>query len=529
MEREPEMEHGEAKASPMNGAESLVRTLVRGGVEVAFTNPGTSEMHFVAALDRVDGMRCVLCLFEGGATGAADGYARMADKPASTLLHCGPGLGNGIANLHNAKRARSPVVNIVGDHATYHVGYDAPLTSDVEGLARPVSAWVRTSPDSRTVARDGAEAIAAARTAPRGVATLILPADTAWGEGGPVEDVPPIPDRATVEPDLLKQAVSALRSGEPAVLFLGDLTLREEGLDLAERICARTGARMFAQVANARIERGAGRAPIERLPYPIDAALGALKDVRHLIVVGTTAPVGFFAYPGKPSRLTPEGCEIVELCPPERDQLDALRRLADALGAGPAPVRARAPRPEAPTRGVIESSSIAQMLAALLPDQAIVCDEAVTTGRSFFPATHAARPHDWLALTGGAIGEGIPMATGAAVACPDRKVVSLQADGSALYTAQSLWTQARENLDVLTVIFANRSYAILRGELAGVGANPGRKALDMLSLDDPPIDWVSLARGYGVEARRAADAAELVAAFQAGLARRGPFLVEALL
>ena len=515
----------------MNGAESLVRTLVAGGVEVCFTNPGTSEMHFVAALDRVEGMRAVLCLFEGGATGAADGYARMADKPASTLLHCGPGLGNGIANLHNAKRSRSPVVNIVGDHATYHVQYDAPLTSDIEGLARPVSAWVRTSPDSLSVARDGAEAIAAAWTPPRGVATLILPADTAWGQGGPVADVPPLPAREKVEPALLKAAVAALRSGEPTVLFLGDLTLREEGLDLAERICAKTGARMLAQVANARIERGGGRVPIERLPYPIDNALAVLKDTRHLVVIGTTAPVGFFAYPDKPSRLTPEGCEIVDLCPPAGDQLDALRQLADAVGAGSgsAPARASQPRPEVPTRGAIDSAGIAQIVAALLPEGAIVCDEAVTTGRSFFPATHAARPHDWLALTGGAIGEGIPMATGAAVACPDRKVVNLQADGSALYTAQSLWTQARENLDVLTVIFANRSYAILRGELAGVGANPGRKALDMLSLDNPAVDWVSLARGYGVEARRASDLAELVAAFRAGLEHRGPFLIEAVM
>jgi len=513
----------------MNGAESLVRTLVKGGVEVSFTNPGTSEMHFVAALDRVDGMRCVLCLFEGGATGAAEGYARMAGKPASTLLHCGPGLGNGFANLHNARRSRMPVVNIVGDHATYHVQYDAPLTCDVESVARPVSAWVRRSPDSRRVARDGAEAIAAALTPPRGVATLILPADTAWGEGGPVAEVPPVPEREKVEPDLLKEAVAALRSGEPTVLFLGDLTLRDEGLGLAERICARTGARMLAQVSNARIARGGGRVPIERLPYPIDLALDTLKGVKNLVVVGTTPPVGFFAYPGKPSSLAPADCRIVALCPPERDQLDALAQLADALGAGPAPARAEIARPEAPTSGAIGSEGIARMLAALIPDEAIICDEAVTTGRAFFPPTHGARPHDWLSLTGGSIGLGIPMATGAAVACPDRKVINLQADGSGLYTAQSLWTQARENLDVLTVIFANRSYAILRGELAGVGANPGRKALDMLSLDNPPVDWVSLARGYGVEAVSVSDLGELVAAFKTGLARKGPFLIEALI
>ena len=520
---------GEAGPGGMNGAESLVRTLVKGGVEVSFTNPGTSEMHFVAALDRVDGMRCILCLFEGGATGAAEGYARMADKPASTLLHCGPGLGNGLANLHNARRSRVPVVNIVGDHATHHLQYDAPLTSDIESIARPVSAWVRTSPDSRRVAQDGADAIAAALTPPRGVATLILPADTAWGEGGSVAEVPPVPGREKAEDDLMKEAVAALRSGEPAMLFLGDLTLRDEGLALAERICAGTGARMMAQMSNVRIARGGGRVPIERLPYNVDLAMDALKGTRHLIVIGTTLPVGFFAYPGKPSSLAPADCRIVELCPPERDQLDALARLAEAVGVGAAPARVPLARPELPTGGAIDSAGIARMLAALIPDDAIVCDEAVTTGRTFFPPTHSARRHDWLSLTGGAIGLGIPMATGAAVACPDRKVVNLQADGSGLYTSQSLWTQARENLDVLTVIFANRSYAILRGELAGVGANPGRKALDMLSLDNPPVDWVSLARGYGVEAVRAGDLAELVAAFKAGLSRRGPFLIEALI
>ncbi len=513
----------------MNGAESLVRTLVGGGVEVSFTNPGTSEMHFVAALDRVDGMRCVLCLFEGGATGAADGYARMADKPASTLLHLGPGLGNGLANLHNARRARSPVVNIVGEHATYHRAFDAPLTSDIESIARPVSAWVRTSPDSRGVAQDGADAIAAARTAPGGVATLILPADTAWGEGGAVAAVPAIPERGKVDEGRIAAAVAALRSGEPAVLFLGDRAVRANGLALADRITAATGARMLAQMSNARMERGAGRVSVERLSYPVDDALAALAGVRRLVIVGTTAPVAFFAYPGKPSALAPPDCEVLTLAEPAEDQIDALERLADALGASTASPAREASRPAVPSGGRLGSETIAQALGALLPEGAIVCDESVTTGRGFFPMTRHAPPHDWLQLTGGSIGLGIPLATGAAVACPGRKVINLQADGSGLYTAQALWTQARENLDVLTLIWANRSYAILRAELAGVGANPGRKALDMLSLDNPPIDWVSLARGYGVEARRASDLGEFVAALRAGLERPGPFLIEVAL
>ena len=516
-------------SEPMNGAESLVRTLVAGDVEVSFTNPGTSEMHFVAALDRVEGMRCVLCLFEGGATGAADGYARMADKPASTLLHLGPGLGNGVANLHNARRARSPVVNIVGEHATYHRQYDAPLTSDIEAIAGAVSCWVRTSPDSTRVAQDGAEAIAAARAAPGGVATLILPADTAWGPGGAVAPVPAPAPRRTVEDDRIRAAATALRSGEPAVLFLGDRTLRQEGLGLADRIVAKTGARMLAQVSNARMERGAGRVAIERLPYPIDAALKALDGVKHLVVVGTTAPVAFFAYPDKPSALAPPDCAVSVLAGPEEDQLDALARLAEALGADEPAPPATGSRPELPTRGPVESESIARLLGALLPEGAIVCDESVTTGRGFFPATRHSAPHDWLQLSGGAIGLGIPMATGAAVAAPGRKVVNLQADGSGLYTAQALWTQAREKLDVLTLIWSNRAYAILRAELAGVGANPGRKAIDMLTLDHPAIDWVSLSRGFGVEAVRVEDLVALADAVRTGLRRPGPFLIEVMI
>ena len=512
----------------MNGAESLVRTLVAGGVDVSFTNPGTSEMHFVAALDRVEGMRCVLFLFEGGATGAADGYARMADKPASTLLHLGPGLGNGLANLHNARRARSPVVNIVGEHATYHRQFDAPLTSDIKSIARSVSSWVKTSENSRSVAQDGAAAIAAARSAPGGVATLILPADTAWGEGGAVAKTPALVERTKASEEALRAAADALRSGEPAVLFLGDRTLRQRGLDLAARIAAATGARLIAQVSNARIERGAGRQPIERLPYPVDIAVERLAGAKHLIVVGTTPPVAFFAYPGKPSQLQPEDCAIQVLADPAMDQIDALERLADLVGAPKEPPRLEGARPDVP-RGALNADTIGLALAALMPEGAIVCDESITTGRNFFPASRFSAPHDWLQLSGGSIGLGIPMATGAAIACPDRKVINLQADGSGLYTAQALWTQARENLDVVTLVWANRSYAILKAELANVGANPGRKALDMLSLDQPAIDWVSLAKGFGVEARRVADLESFLTAFRGALSRRGPFLIEVAL
>jgi len=514
----------------VNGAESLVRTLVGGGVELCFANPGTSEMHFVAALDRVEGMRCVLGLFEGVVTGAADGYARMAEKPAATLLHLGPGLANGLANLHNAHKAATPMVNIVGDHATYHRQYDAPLTSDIEGAARPFSAWVRTSPDAARVAADGADAIAAALTPPGQVATLILPADTAWNEGGPPAPVPPIPGRARVPHERVVEAARVLRSGEPAILLLGNRGLRASGLELASRIAAKTGARLLGQTFVGRIERGAGRVAVDRLPYPVDQALKVLEGVRHIILVGAKDPVAFFAYPEKPSRLAPADAAIHLLATREEDIVLALEALADEVGArATPPTLARLERAALAT-GAITPITVGQSIGALLPENCIVADEGVSTGRGFFAPTRGAPPHDWLQNMGGSIGLGMPMATGAALACPDRKVVSLEADGSAMYTLQALWTQARENLDVTTVIFANRAYAILKGELANVGAqNVGRKALDMLDLGRPDLDFVALAKGMGVPGARATTMEEFNRRFAEGLATKGPYLVEAVM
>ncbi len=514
----------------MNGAESLVRTLVEGGVEVCFANPGTSEMHFVAALDRVEGVRCVLCLFEGVVTGAADGYARMAEKPAATLLHLGPGLANGLANIHNAARARSPMVNVVGEHATYHLEHDAPLTADIEMLARQYSPWMKTSRSSQAVAADGAAAIAAARTAPGQIATLILPADTAWSEGGPVAVVPPVPAREKVSDEAIEAVAKLIESGDPVLLLLGDKAVRARPLEDASRIVNATGARMMAQTSNARMERGAGRVTVERIPYPVDAAIGKLAGLKHIVLVGAKDPVGFFGYPGKPSRLAPEDCEIHVLAQVEQDQADALARLAERVASDAKPTLTPYRRPEIPYEAPLDPASIAAVLGALMPDQAIVTDESVSTGRNFFPATAGAAPHDWLQLTGGAIGLGIPLATGAAIACPDRQVIALQADGSGMYTLQGLWTQAREKLNVLTCIWSNRSYAILNGELAAVGAqNPGPKALDMLSLRHPDLDWTKMAEGMGVPARRVETVADFADAFREGLAAEGPFLIEVVI
>ncbi len=515
----------------MNGAESLARTLVAGGVNVCFTNPGTSEMHFVAALDKVEGIRCVLGLFEGVVTGAADGYWRMAGRPAATLLHLGPGLGNGLANLHNARKASSGIVNVVGEHATYHIKHDAPLTSDIEGIARPVSAWIRTSASAGAVAADGATAITAASTPPGQIATLILPADTAWNDAPGVAATAPAPERAKVSAEAVARCAKALSSGEPAMLFLTGQGVRERGLALAGRIATATGARILAQGSNARIERGAGRVPIERLPYPVEQALAVLKDVRHLILVGSKAPVAFFAYPDKPSVLTPDGCQIHRLSTIAEDSIAALEWLAEEVGAKKnGEVVQSASRPALPAGGPITPDTLADSLGALLPEGAIVADESVTTGRGFFRMTAGAPPHDWLNNMGGSIGLGMPLATGAAVACPDRKVICLEGDGSGMYTVQSLWTQAREGLDVTTVVFANRTYAILRHELSGVGAGtPGRKAADMLDIGRPDLDWVALARGMGVEATRATTTDEFNRQFAAALGTRGPRLIEAVL
>jgi len=514
----------------MNGAESLVRTLLASNVEVCFTNPGTSEMHFVAALDTVPGMRCVLGLFEGVVTGAADGYARMADRPAATLLHLGPGLANGLANLHNARKARSPVVNIVGEHAMHHRGYETPLASDVEGFARPVSHWVHTSPDSRSLAGDAAEAVRQARSGAGKIATLILPADTAWNEAdGPAPMREPAP-RARADSRAIAQAIAAIRSGRRVTLMMSGRALREPCLTLAGRIAAATGVRLLSQQSNARVERGGGRIVVPRVPYPVDQALSALADVDVLLLLGANPPASFFAYPGKPSMMTPPNCETIRIAEADDDLEHALRWLADELGATNAAPLVNDAICMTPAAGALTAEAVMQSVAAMLPGNAILCDESVSSGRSLFRYTDGSAPHDYLQLTGGAIGEGLPMATGAAIACPDRKVVSLEGDGSGMYTLQALWTQARERLDVVTVVLANRGYRILQGELKGVGIDkPGERAQRMLAIEDPVLDWTALARGMGVEAAAADTAERFNDLFGAALRRPGPFLIEARL
>jgi acetolactate synthase-1/2/3 large subunit len=509
----------------MNGAESLVHSLIASGVTTVFANPGTSEMHFVAALDRIPGLRCVLCLDEAVVTGAADAYYRMTGAPAATLLHCGPGFANGISNLHNARRARSGVLNIVGDQANAHVPLDAPLTADVAGLAHAVCAHVHRSATAADVGADAAAALAAARRFPGFVSTLILPADTAWDEGGVAATAAAPAPAAPAEEAAIAQAASWLANGKPTMLLVGGACFAEGALLTAWRIAQGAGARILCERSPARMPRGRGRVPVERIPYPIDLGIAAFAGIEQLILVNTGEPVGFFAYPGKPGRLYPEGCAVMVMSTPEQDGPAALDALAAKLGTPALAVPDPGPRP-APASGPVTPEGVAQTLAALMPEQTIIIDEAISFGRGFFPGTRAAPPHDWVMLTGGAIGEGIPLAVGAAVAAPGRRVIALQADGSAMYSAAGLWTQARERLDVTTIILANRKYAILLGELAGVGANPGRTALDMMDLSNPALDWVQLAGGMGVPASRATTLDELSAQLAASVAQPGPHLIE---
>jgi acetolactate synthase I/II/III large subunit len=518
----------------MNGAQAVVRTLVNCGVTTCFANPGTSEMHFVAALDAVPEMRGVLCLFEGVATGAADGFGRMTRQPAAALLHLGPGLANGLANLHNARRAHTPLLAVVGDHATYHKRHDAPLESDIDAIAGSVSGWVRRSARSADAPADAAEAVAAVLRPPGQVVTLILPADVTWTDGAEPAGPAPFPrgEPSPVPQGRVMQAMGALR--EPGdvrpstTILLGGTGLRRPAIEAASRISAATGAQVLAETFPARHERGAGIRNVDRLAYLVELAANQLAGTRNLILAGASSPVSFFAYPGKPTTPLPPGCHVQVLAEPGDDVPAALMALADLVAPDALPSVPPAVRPDLPADGELTAQSAAMVIGALLPERAIVCDEANTSGLWLAGATAGAPPHDWLSLTGGAIGLGLPLATGAAIACPDRPVLALEADGSAMYTVSALWTHAREGLDITTVIFSNRAYAILAMELERTGAPvTGTTARDLLDLSRPDIDFTALAAGMGVPASRASTTGEFSAQLKNALAEPGPHLIEA--
>ncbi|MBN3848868.1 MULTISPECIES: acetolactate synthase large subunit [Burkholderiaceae] len=515
----------------MNGAESLLRSLIASGVDVCFANPGTSEMHFVAALDAVEGMHPVLGLYEGVVTGAADGYGRMAGKPACTLLHLGPGLANGLANLHNARKASTPIVNIVGDHAATHARYDAPLSSDVIGFARPVSHWVHSSSSSRTAGADAARAVHAARSGAGQIATLILPADTAWEEADFVAPPLPAPVRQLATQNAVDHAARLLRNGKKTVILTRGEALQDRGLRALGKIAAQTGCRIMCDTFFPRLQRGAGRIELERLPYFAEQVVDVLAGTEQMILVGAPPPVSFFAYLDKPSWLTPAGCQLAVLAHPHEDGPASLEALLHALGAHNETARVLERKPiGVKNANVLDAQAIMQAVAKHLPENAIVADESLSSGFMHYGVTASALPHDYLNLTGGAIGSMMAVSTGAGIACPDRKVVTLQGDGSAMYILQSLWTQAREKVDVTTVIYANRGYKILSNELKRVGAtNEGALAASMFDLQNPSLDWVRLATGMGVEAVSVDSPRAFEDAFADAMRKRGPRLIEALI
>ena len=516
----------------MNGAELLLETLVKNGVEICFANPGTSEMQLVAAIGETDEMRAVLCLFEGVVTGAADGYGRMSDRPAATLLHLGSGYSNSMANLHNARRAHVPLLNIVGEHATWHLELDAPLTSDLPGHARLCSAWTGAPASANDMARAGAEAVQASLQGAGKIATLIVPANHAWDpadEPDPEDKTGKATGPGPVCDESIRIAGEQLLNGKNSALFLGGRALREDALALAGRIARKSGCRLVCETFTTRLQRGAGRVPVERLQYFGEQASAQLEGLEQVILVGAVEPVSFFAYPGKQGRLLPESCDRLQLASVDQDAIAALTSLATLIGADEAaetvPLREEADPPAGPLTPV----AIGMSLRQLMPEGAIVSDEAATCGLALFPTTADARPHDWLMLTGGAIGQGLPLSLGAALACPDRKVIALQADGSAMYTVQALWSMAREQTDVTVIILNNSSYAILNIEMARVGAaNPTPKALSMLDLSNPHLDWVAMANSMGVPASRAEDAATFHEQLRDALNSEGPHLIDAV-
>lgn len=512
----------------MNGAETLVATLVDQGIDICFANPGTSEMHFLAALGNNPRMRSVLCLFEGVATGAADGWYRMKDTPASTLLHLGPGLANGLANIHNAKRASSGMVNVIGEHSASHLRYDPPLTSDIEGLARPLSHWVRRVDSAHTIAWDAAQAVAQASEHPGRIATLVLPGDASWQPAGEpvlqarVEGRRKAPSAARIE-----HIAQVLRRGEPTLLILANKATRGVALERAGQVAAATGARLGSQFFTARIERGAGRVPIERIPYAVAQATAFLKGFRHIITIETGEPVAFFSYPDQPSLLKAEGTQVHRLVEAEEDSALAFEMLLEALGATKTAAKLQQ-RVNTPVPcGALNPASVAHALAAALPEHCILVDESLTTGRESMGHTMGALPHDLINNLGGSIGYATPVATGAALACPDRRVFCMVGDGSAMYTIQSLWTQARENLNVTTIIFANNSYAILKAEYANMGAGtPNARALSMIDIDRPRIDWLAMAKSMGVRGVAVDTAEAFHQAMVDSVREPGPSLIE---
>ena len=510
----------------MNGAESLVKTLLRGKVDTCFANPGTSEMHFVAALDKIPGIKCVLGLHENVVTGMADGYFRVARKPAATLLHCGPGLANGLSNLHNARRANSAIINIVGDHASFHRKFDAPLTADTVAMANTVSHWVRTSNQVENVGRDAASAIQASKQYPGQIATLILPSDCSWNIGGAVSETNESRKPEKIDRNTVIECAKALNSSERVLILLSGEAVSKEGQSILAGIKNATNVDLMIDFSAATVSRGRGCLPLARIPYNTGIARKKLSIYETIILVGAKPPVGFFAYPNQSSLQANVSTRFINLANYDQNLVEALNLLAEELNIVTSKISVCSGATELPT-GKITPEGLAQTLAILMPENAIVSDESVSYGRGFYEHTYSAASHEWLHLVGGSIGDGLPVATGAAIASKrSRRVISLQADGAAMYSLQSLWTQARENLPCTTIILSNRKYQILMAEYKNVGASPGQTAFDMMDLGNPDIDWIKLANGMGVEAQKVSTFERLSDVLHYSFDTPSPFLIE---
>lgn len=513
----------------MNGAEALIKTLVDSGVDTCFANPGTTETHLVGAIDRTDRMRPVLGLFEGVCTGAADGYARLSGKPAATLLHLGPGLANGLCHLHNGRKAHSPIINLIGNHPRSHLKYDAPLSSDIVGLAEPVSGWVRQVASPQDIARDGAEAIVAAWGPAGQVASLIIPADCSWADGVEPQLAIRLTNTHLAIDNEIERIAELCRKGATTALLVGAEGLTEPGLKAAGRIAQKTGVRLIAYTFEPRMQRGAGRVLIERIPYFPEDAAEALDGLQHMVLCGAKEPVSFFSYPTGGGTLVPEGCHLDTLAPVGGDVISCLEALADELDAKQNMPSQILSLPNMPS-GALTAETASAVIANAIPEDAVVVDEGITVGFPAFSLSAGAAPHDWLFITGGGIGWAMPVAVGAAVAAPHKKILCLQGDGGAMYTIQALWTMARERLDVTTVVFSNRGYLILDIELERHGLGPaGTNAHRMMDMDDPRIDFVKMADAQGVDAHRVEDCEQLSAALQDCLKQPGPHFIEAMM
>ncbi len=515
--------------APMMGAQWMLKSAAAAGIEVCFANPGTTELPFVAAMDRATEIRPLLGLFEGVCSGAADGYYRIRRKPAMTLTHLGPGFANAIANFHNARRARSAIFNVIGEHMSWHVAADPPLASDIESLARPVSAgvWRADTPATLHNATVGALQGLQQRG---GIQTLILPMDL---QEDPVQHsiAAPVAAQAAADYDAAAVATVAadITAGRKVLLYLGADALGEAALRRLARLAALPNVELVGETFPAASEHGRGLPAIKRLVALAEKAHPYLLGFERVAVLAAEPPVAFFGARGLPSHLG-DPARMATVCGPGGRVAEALEELLARVRPAAAPASTVQRVSDTDLGESLTPESASRVVAAHLPANAIVSAEGATLGFPFNALASQAERHTTIVLTGGAIGQGLPSAFGASVAAPDRKVVALQSDGSALFTIQALWSMAREGSDVVVILASNQRYNILINEMSRNGyALTSPPVRDLLNLARPAVDWQALSTSFGVPSNRVESVSALRRAFQAALAERGPRLIEVVL